>query len=155
MKRLLFFAALSAVATLAFPVVASAAPPVAVSIDLFPTQFCCPEIGTWQATGAINDAGTYVKTATPATPSLPDFCQPEHTGAFREEFTLTSSLGSIAVEAQELVVPTGEFCPPSIGVWEVKSGTGAYAGLSGHGSSQFFKAPVFDLVLTGVMSKAG
>jgi hypothetical protein len=27
----------------------SAAQPVAVSIDLFPTQFCCPEIGTWQA----------------------------------------------------------------------------------------------------------
>jgi hypothetical protein len=155
MKQIAFpFVSLAALGALGLGSAASAAPPSPVSIDLFPTQFCCPEIGTWQATGAITDAGTYVKTATPATPSIPDFCQPEHIGAFREEFTLSGSLGTAVVEAQELDVPTGEFCPPSVGVWEVKSGTGAYAGSSGHGSSQFFKTPVFDLVLTGVMSKA-
>jgi hypothetical protein len=104
--------------------VASAAPPVPVSIDLFPTQFCCPEIGPWQATGAISDSGNYVKTGEPADPSIPDFCQPEHIGAFREEFTLTGSLGTIVIEDQELLIPTGEFCPPSVGVWEIKSGTG-------------------------------
>jgi hypothetical protein len=65
-------------------------------------------------------------------------------------------LGTIVIEDQELIFPApGEICPPSVGVWEVRSGTGAYAGLSGHGSSQFYNTPVFDLALTGVMSKAG
>jgi hypothetical protein len=58
------------------------------------------------------------------------------------------------VKAEELLIPTGEFCPPSTGVWQIESGTGAYIGISGHGSSQFFKMPQFDLSLTGVISKA-
>ena len=135
------------------PSSASAAPPVAVWIDLFPTQFCCPEIGTWQASGAINDSGTYVKTASPDDPSIPDFCNPTHIGAFREGFLLTGSQGTLAVKAEELLIPTGELCPPSTGVWQVASATGAYAGISGHGSSQFFKEPQFDLRLTGVISR--
>jgi hypothetical protein len=77
------------------PSSASAAAPVAVTIDLFPTQFCCPEIGTWQASGAINDSGTYVKNFEPADPSIPDFCNPEHIGAFREGFLLTGSQGAL------------------------------------------------------------
>ena len=136
------------------PLNANAARPIAVTIDLFPTQFCCPEIGTWQATGAINDSGTYVKTASPDDPSIPEFCNPQHIGAFREGFLLTGSQGTLAVNAEELLIPTGEFCPPSTGVWQVESATGAYAGISGHGSSQFFKEPQFDLRLTGVISRA-
>jgi hypothetical protein len=127
--------------------------PVAVSIDLFPTRFCCPqEIGTWLATGAINDTGTYVRIGGHGTGSLDrqDFCQPTHTAAFSEVFLLTGSQGTLTVKAEELVVPTGELCPPSTGVWQVVSGTGAYAGIGGHGTSQFLKTPVFDLALTGV-----
>lgn len=134
---------------------ANAAPTVGVRIDLFPTQFCCPEIGTWQASGAINDSGTYVRAGGAQTPSIPDFCDPQHIGAFREEFLLTGSQGTLTVKAEELVIPTGELCPPSTGVWQVESSTGAYAGISGHGSSQFFKDPVFDLRLTGVISRGG
>jgi hypothetical protein len=129
--------------------------PAAVSIDLFPTQFCCPqEIGTWQASGAINDSGSYVRSGGRSTGSLDrqDFCQPEHTAAFGEVFVLTGSLGTLTVKDEELVVPTGELCPPSTGVWQVVSGTGAYAGVKGHGKSQFFKTPVLDLALTGAVT---
>jgi hypothetical protein len=135
---------------------ATTAAPAAVSIDLFPTQFCCPqEIGTWQATGAINESGSYVRTGGRATGSFPSICPPTHTGAFMEEFSLTSSRGTLTIKAEELVSPVGDLCfPPSYGVWQVEAGTGAYAGVSGHGTSQFFMTPVFDLSLTGVISQA-
>src|SRR5438477_8406328 len=106
-RKLSFAAAgmLAAVFLLVGPSAATAAPPSRVAIDLFPSQFCCPELGTWQASGAINDSGSYVKTAAPATPSLPGFsCQPEHAGAFREEFLLTRSLGTVTVTAEELEI---------------------------------------------------
>jgi hypothetical protein len=134
---------------------ASDSSPVGVSIDLYPTQFCCPqEIGTWQASGAINGSGSYVRSGGRSTGSLDrqDFCQPEHTAAFGEVFVLTGSQGTLTVKAEELVVPTGELCPPSTGVWQVVSGTGAYAGINAHGRSQFVKTPVFDLALTGVVT---
>jgi hypothetical protein len=157
MKGLLLTIAVAVAATLTGAAsTASAAAPAAASIDLFPTQFCCPqEIGTWQATGAINDSGIYVRTGGQGTGSLPPICPPAHTGAFTEEFLLTGSKGTLTVKAEELESPVGDLCPPpSYGVWQIESGTGAYAGISGHGTSQFFMTPVLDLSLTGVISQA-
>jgi len=130
---------------------AGAAAPGDVRIDLFPTQFSPQEIGNWQATGAINDSGSYVLTQGRFTQPGQDFCNPLHTTAFFELFTLTSSQGTLTVKDEELQVPNGAPCPPSTGVWQIVSGTGAYAGLQGHGTSQFFPTPVFDLALTGVV----
>lgn len=124
-----------------------------MSIHLFPSQFCCPEIGTWEASGAITDSGTFERTGGKTNGSLPDcFCSPEYTGAFTEVFLLTSSQGT-TVTAEEQLKATGEVFPPSTGVWQTR-GTGAYARVSGHGTSQFFFTPQFDLALTGVLSKA-
>ena len=93
MRALLIAAALAIAASLAgfAQSTASAAPPVAVSIQIHPTVFSPVEIGTWDASGAINDAGSYERTATHVTGSLPDFFSPEHTGAFQETFVLTGS----------------------------------------------------------------
>jgi hypothetical protein len=135
---------------------ARAAPPVPVSIHLFPTAFCCPEVGTWEATGGISDSGSYERTGGHTTGSLPDcFCGTiEHTGAFKEVFLLTSSRGTITVRDEEQLTPTadGSF-PPSTGVWQIASGTGAYDRASGHGTSQFSFGPPFDLALTGLISE--
>jgi hypothetical protein len=137
---------------------ARAAPPAAVSIDIFPTQFCCPqEVGTWQASGAINDSGSYVRTGERSTGSAAhqDLCQPTHTAAFGEEFLLTGAMGTLTIKDEETVVPTGEVCPPDSGVWQIVSGTGAYAGIHGHGKTQFKKTPILDLALTGVVVSKG
>src|SRR5712692_7005408 len=132
MKALLIAVAVAAsVAGFAYSS-ASAAPPAAVSIQLHPSQFAPVEIGTWEASGAINDSGTYERTVAHGTGSLPDcFCTPEHTGAFQETFLLTSSQGTLTIKDEEQVTPTG---PASSGVWQVFSGTGAYDHTSGHGT---------------------
>lgn len=138
---------------------ASAAPPTAVSIQIHPTVFGPVQVGTWEASGAINDSGTYVRTVGRTTPSIPDCvflgtCLLEHTGAFKEEFLLTGSLGTLTVKAEEQLKPTGELFPPSSGVWQIKSGTGAYDRTSGHGTSEFITASL-TLSLAGVASKVG
>lgn len=151
-RKLSFAAAgmLAAVFLLVGPSAATAAPPSPVAIDLFPSQFCCPEIGTWQASGAINDSGTYVRTGHHETGSIPDcFCNFEHNGVFTEEFLLTGSQGTLTLKAEQQVLPTRGFEGP----WQVESGTGAYAGASGHGTDQFF-VPTLTLSMTGVISKA-
>lgn len=131
---------------------ASAARPVAVTIQIVPTVFGPVQIGTWDVSGAINDSGSYERTGGNGTGSLPDcFCFPEHTGAFQETFLLSGSKGTLTVKAEERLVPTGEEFPPSIGVWQVVSGTGAYDRISGHGKSVFGFPTLY---LTGVISKA-
>jgi hypothetical protein len=153
MKALVFAAAIAAAASVAG--FASAAPPADVSIQLFPTTFCCPEAGTWQASGGISDSGTYIRTDVHGTGSLPDcFCPPTHTGAFQETFLLTSTAGTFVVKAEEQVTPTGDVFGKTTGVWQVMAGTGAYAALSGHGTDEFLFGPPLTLALTGVVSKA-
>jgi hypothetical protein len=132
---------------------ASAAPPVAVSIQIMPTVYFPVEIGTWTASGAIEDRGTYVRTEARATGSMPDgFGPPEHTGAFKEVFVLSGTKGSLTVKEEALLRPEGEF-GVVVGVWQILSGTGDYDGASGHGTDEF-DGPAQTLFLAGVISKA-
>jgi hypothetical protein len=125
---------------------ASAAPPSPVSIQVHPTQFCCPQIGTWGASGAIADSGSYVRTeAATSPPDRPPFTL----GPFRETFVLSGALGMLTVRDQSQVTATGV-----TGVWEIASGTGAYDGASGHGTLSF-DGPTLTLLLEGVISKVG
>ena len=131
---------------------ASAAPPVAVSIQIHPTGFSPLETGTWTAAGAIEDSGAYVRTELDVTGSMPDcFCPPDHTGAFREVFVLSGSKGTLTVKEEALLRPGGDLGVVT-GVWQIASGTDAYDRVSGHGTDEF-DAPT--LILTGVISKAG
>jgi hypothetical protein len=133
--------------------IARAAPPVDVSIQVMPTTFFPVEAGTWSASGAISDSGTYVRTDFDGTGSLPDcFCPPVHTGAFREVFLLAGSKGTLTIREEALQKPGGGFSVVT-GGWEVASGTGAYDSASGHGTDEF-NGPTLTLLLTGVISKA-
>ena len=135
---------------------ASAAPPVTVQIRLHPAVFCCPQAGTWDASGGIDDAGAYVRTDVHSTGSLPDcFCILEHKGAFQEEFLLVGSQGTLTLKDETLVTPMEEPSPfgvPRI-VWQIESGTGAYDRASGHGTGYF--GPPLTVYLDGVVSKVG
>lgn len=125
---------------------ASAAPPVAVSIEITPTQFCCPEIGSWQASGAITDSGSFERTELHDNPSVPNLFDPQHTGAFGEVFLLSGAHGTLTVREESRLTTSGV-----IAVWQIESGTGDYDRVSGHGTGTF----VFPTLLnTGVISKA-
>lgn len=114
-------------------------------------MFAPVELGTWQATGAIEDSGTYERTFARWTGSVPDcFCPPEHTGTFKEAFLLTGTDGTLSIKAEEQITPGGDFGQVS-GVWQVVSGTGAYDRTSGHGTDVF--GPPLTLYLSGVASK--
>jgi hypothetical protein len=158
MTRLILVVAATAMAVTALGFAqssASAAPPAAVSIHIRPTVFGPDQFGTWSATGAIDAAGTYVRTDGNGTDSIPDcFCDPAHVGAFQETFVLAGSAGTITVRAEHRLIPDGERFGDTIGVWQIASGTGSYARLSGHGTDVFDKNTL-TLVLTGVASKSG
>ncbi|TMD60044.1 MAG: hypothetical protein E6I87_07795 [Chloroflexi bacterium] len=142
-------AAIAASLAVATQSTANAAPPVAVSIQIMPTTFFPVELGTWSASGAISDSGTYVRTEVDATGSIPSCpCAPEHTGAFKEVFVLTGSQGTLTVKEEALLRTSGV-----TGVWQITSGTGAYERASGHGTDVFFGPPL-TLELSGVISKA-
>ena len=145
--RALLIAVAVALAVLAAGVSsASAAPPAPVSIQLHPTQFCCPQIGTWDASGAITDLGPYVRTeAASSPPDRPPFSL----GPFRETFVLSGALGTLTVRDESRLTPTAV-----VGVWEIASGTGAYDRASGHGTLSF-DGPTLTLFLEGVISKVG
>jgi hypothetical protein len=132
------------------------AAPTPVSIDLFPTQFCCPELGSWTASGAISDSGSYVRTVLHDTGSIPDPFNPEHTGAFQEIFVLTGSQGTLTVKdesIQRVLKDGGVIVGTEVrAVWQIVSGTGAYAHASGHGVGTFVPS-TFSFDLTGVASK--
>jgi hypothetical protein len=94
---------------------------------------CNWDCGTWTAWGAINDQGTYRRTANVSLG--PD--------RFREDFLLTSSKGSFTVKAPQRV--TGVFT--SVGVFKLKGATGDYASARGHGETR--SLPGAALLLTG------
>ena len=136
------------------PTTASAAAPVAAQIRLHPSTFFPVQLGTWDASGGINDSGTYVRTDVHSTGSLPDcFCVLEHNGAFQEEFLLTGSQGTLTLRDETLVTPMEEPSPFGVSnvVWQIASGTGDYAAASGHGTGYF--GPPLTLYLDGVVAK--
>lgn len=138
------------------PSIASAAPMEEVLIEMHPRQFCCPQMGTWTASGAITDAGTYVRTDVRSAPPDRPFGEP---GPFFEMFDLISSdpisPGTLTIRDESRDTGT-----EVTGVWQIASGTGAYERASGHGRLAFSIAPdpggglVFTLLLSGVISKA-
>ncbi len=151
MKALLITAVVAIAASLAgfSQSTASAAPPAAVLIQAHPSQFCCPEIGSWEVSGAITDSGLYVRTeAATAPPDRPPFTL----GPFREVFVFSGAHGTLTVREEARLTASGV-----TGVWEIASGTGAYEDASGHGTVAFFvlPGPIFTLSLTGEISKAG
>jgi hypothetical protein len=148
MRALLLAAVVALAASLA--TAATGAPPADVSLQIHPTSFCCPnETGSWDVSGAIADSGPFVRTEATSSPPNASF------GAltpFREVFVLTGSLGTLTIRDQSRNTADGV-----VGVWEVVSGTDAYANASGHGTLTFFVSPgpIYTLSLTGVMSKTG
>jgi hypothetical protein len=135
--------------------------PTPVVINLHPCTFAPVEIGPWEALGAIDDSGSYVRTDTFVSPPLQRQPFGLGTGPIREEFVFTSSRGTFTVHAEELITDSGQQ-----GVWQIGSGTGAYANTSGHGGGvAFFFTPTpnscsfgfrnFTFALTGVASKVG
>ena len=147
--RALLLAAVAVVAA-SFATTATGAPPAEVLLQVHPTVFCCPyETGSWDVSGAIVDTGSFVRTEAVSSPPNASF------GAlvpFRETFVLTGSLGTLTIKDESRNTADGV-----VGVWEVVSGTDAYANASGHGTLAFSMSPgpVFTLSLTGVMSKVG
>jgi hypothetical protein len=99
--------------------------------------------GVWQASGAISDSGTFVRTGLHLSES------PEHSpvvGAFQVELEFSGSQGTFTLRDELMFSPSG-----LTGSWQVVSGTGAYAGASGHGTSTFdFSAST--TLFTGVLS---
>jgi len=144
--RALFVAALTVVAVASFTAAsAQAAPPQPVSIAFTVTVFTPTTFsGTWVSSGAIDDSGTFVRTDVNFTGSL---ANSPTVGAFQSELLLSSSLGTFTVFEQILFTPTGV-----IGTWQIMSGTGAYANVTGHGTFQFINP--FSFVDGGVASKA-
>jgi hypothetical protein len=126
-----------------------ASAPVDVSFRLVPTQFVPVEIGNWDASGAVTDSDVYVRTDAHGTGSLPGGPGGgDHTGAFQEILVLTGSRGTITLRDESITTATG-----SAVVWEVASGTGAYAGAKGHGHGAYsFSTGV--LSLDGVVALA-
>jgi hypothetical protein len=136
---------------------AAADAPSAVTISAHPCSFAPPpEVGVWEATGAINDSGTYVRTeAATSPPDRPPFTN----GPFRETFLFTGTQGTFTISAEERQTDNGQ-----IGVWQIRpDGSGAYANASGHGTVAFSLSPTpntcpppftnFTLSLVGVASK--
>ncbi len=140
-----------------WPVTADA--PSAVMISAHPCSFAPPpEVGVWEASGAINDSGTFVRTQGATSP--PDR-SPFAPGPFRETFVFTGSQGTFTISAEERLTDTGQ-----LGVWQIRpGGTGDYADTSGHGDVAFFISPTpntcpppfnqFTFSLVGVASKVG
>lgn len=102
----------------------SADAPTAVVISAHPCSFAPVEVGVWEASGAINDSGTFVRTeAASSPPDRPPFT----TGPFRETFVFTGSQGIFTISAEERLTETAV-----IGVWQIRpEGTGGYADASG------------------------
>ena len=136
----------------------SADAPTAVVISAHPCSFAPVEVGVWEASGAINDSGTFVRTeAASSPPDRPPFT----TGPFRETFVFTGSQGIFTISAEERLTETAV-----IGVWQIRpEGTGGYADASGHGNVAFSVSPTpntcpppfnhFTFSLVGVASKVG
>lgn len=124
---------------------ASAAPPAQVSIQATVTIPNPVFSGVWQASGAIDDSGTFVRTDVNLTGS---FFNSPTVSAFQAKFLFSGTKGTLTLRLEVSFMASG-----LTGVWQIASGTGAYANASGHGTSEFvFPSSLF---LTGVISKAG
>jgi hypothetical protein len=147
MKALLITVAVATAASLAGVAqsTATAAPPAAVEIRAFPLVFFPVQTGPWEASGGIDDAGSYVRTEGRTSPPDRAFGVP---GPFKEVFVFTGSRGTLTIKAEERDTGTG-----ITGVWQIVSGTGAYERASGHGTVAFDGPSPFVLTLTGVVSK--
>jgi hypothetical protein len=115
----------------------------------------CPPFtcGAWDLTSdSFTDSGTYKPIDAEVAP--PDR-SPFSPGPLFETFMLTSSRSNsmLTFRAEERLVGTFPNLI-QIGVWQIQSGTGAYADASGHGDVSRILSP-FTLVLTGVIGKAG
>ena len=132
-----FVAALAAMA--AFPVAAQATQPEPVVIEMNGVATGPNSVtGTWAASGAVADAGTY-----------------EETFRFRGNTAhvvkrLTGAEGTIVLKAKAVVV----WISPTVatfaaGQWRFASGTGAYEDLHGQGSPAVGDGSSFDAA-TGV-----
>ena len=139
------------------PLPVSADAPLSVSILAHPCLFFPVEVGLWETSGAITDSGVYERTeAATAPPDRPFGVS----GPVRETFLFSSPQGTFMIKAEER--DTGA---EVTGVWELMSGTGAYADTSGHGSFAFYMTEtpntcppptnLFTIALTGVASKVG
>jgi hypothetical protein len=151
MRRLLILVALTT-AAVGLAATASAAPPADVHIQLHPTTFCCPQAGTWDASGAISDHGPYVRTDVHGTGSIPDCPTPvEHRGTFQEEFLLVGTQGTLTLDDETVIGPMEE--PVCFGeitnlVWQIDAGSGAYDRTNAHGTGFF--GPPATLFLDGI-----
>ena len=124
-------------------VAASAEAPSPVSIEATDT-IAGPDFGgVWQASGAIDDAGTFERTALHYSGSV------EHSpvvGAFKVQLEFSGTQGTFTLRVELMFSASG-----LTGTWQVVSGTGAYSRASGHGTSEFVFSTA-TTVLTGVIS---
>jgi hypothetical protein len=123
-KRVATLLAAAGLSILALPAAGLASQPDAVSLELNGVITGPDSVaGSWVATGAVSDSGTYVETY-------------DIRGATVHVVKrLTGSQGTIELAAQAVMV----FTSPSVAVfkagqWRFVSGTGAYATLQGEGS---------------------
>jgi hypothetical protein len=125
---------------------ANATAPAAITIAGTVAQFGPPPDfqGSWQSSGAISDAGSFVETDFHFTGAL---ARSPVVGVFQAVIELAGSQGTIAIRQQ------AQFTSAPEGTWQVASGTGAYDGARGHGTFAF--AAPSNLTFTGVVSTAG
>jgi hypothetical protein len=122
--KMLAGTAILAVACLAAPLAATATAPAAVTIQMDgmltgPTSVA----GSWVATGAFDDAGTYVESVRFAGETV------------HVIKALTGGHGTITLEAEAVAVATSQTSLAfKAGSWRIASGTGDYASLKGGGN---------------------
>jgi hypothetical protein len=126
-------------------VAASAEAPSPVSIEATDTNPGPDLEGVWQASGAIDDAGTFERTDLHYSGSV------EHSpvvGAFKAVIEFSGTDGTFTLRVELMFSASG-----LTGTWQVVpgTGTGAYALASGHGTSDYVFSTA-TVVLTGVMS---
>jgi hypothetical protein len=98
----------------------------------------------WQTSGGISDSGSFVKTELHPTGAL---ANSPVVGVFQAVIVFTGSRGTFTVAQQS------QFTGFPEGTWQVQSGSGDYARVSGHGTFAFTLPN--NLTFTGVISKAG
>jgi hypothetical protein len=145
MRRLAMSALLVIAALAGFSAsTASAAAPAPVTLEATVTIPNPVFGGVWQASGAIDDSGTFVRTDVNLTGS---FFNSPAVSAFQAVFVFSGTRGTLTLRLQLSFTASG-----LTGVWQIASGTGAYDSASGHGTS-LFTFPN-SLSLRGVVSKS-
>ena len=141
-RRLVLAAMVAAGSMIVTASAVSAAPPAPVTIQSTLTQVDPTFAGVWQASGAIQDSGTFVRTDANVTGSVP---HSPAVGAVQVVLVFSGARGTFTIRDELLITPTSV-----TGTWQMESGTGAYARVSGHGTSDL----VFPAILfSGVTSK--